>query len=115
MIERRIKDGTLWKWYEWGALSPFFLLDDLGKFRGEGRRIEEEVYNLVKLRHEARLGMIVTTNCSDNDLVSMFSPAIGIAIVERLREMCKAVQFGRHEGLTQETKTSQVDLHNADL
>jgi len=113
MIERNIANKTLWDWYENDAMVPFFLLDDLGKFRGEGRRIEEEVFNFIKLRHEQKLGLVVTSNCDGNELAAMFTPSIGIPIVERLNLICKPVLVDRQ--LTQETELPHVVPHNADL
>lgn len=115
MIERRISEKSLWSWYEKGARAPCFLLDDLGKFKAEGRRIEEEIYNLVKLRHEAKLGMLITTNCSINDLAATFTPSIGIAVTERLRELCKPIPFLTQDELTQDAKVSHLDPRKADL
>ena len=114
MIERRIAEKTLWDWYEKGARTPFFLLDDLGKFRGEGKRIEEELFNLIKLRHENKLGMVITSNCTGAELCALFSTNISVPMIERLRELCKPILCGDRQKLTEETELPHVDL-TADL
>lgn len=92
-VERRIMAGTLYDWYDQIKTVPVLLFDDMGKFKGEGKRIEEELFSLVKMRIESRLGMIITTNDTDFELTQRFSKTIGEPLVRRLIESCDTVSF----------------------
>lgn len=92
-VEERIRDNTLWKWYEELTTTPVLLFDDLGKFRGENKRIEEELFNVVKLRVESEQGMIVTSNLDPHELARQFSQNIGVPLIERISESCMPVSF----------------------
>ena len=93
-VELRIAAGTLWDWYKDLELAiDVLLLDDLGKFKGEGKRIEEELFSVVKLRVESRRPMIITTNDTPTSLAGKFSGSIAEPMVARLMEVCSMVDF----------------------
>lgn len=110
-VERRIHAGTLFDWYDIIKTVPVLLLDDIGKFKGEGKRIEEELFSIVKMRVEARLGIIITTNDTDTELQSRFSKTIGEPLVARLVESCDVVSFFTPE----EEQTAKLGAGNLDL
>lgn len=101
-VEERIVSGTLWPWYPQVERVDLFLLDDLGKFKGEGKRIEEELFNVIKGRMEAQRSVIITAQHSLEDIKYKFSADIGIPLVERLKEVCDVISFYK-EGEGEET------------
>lgn len=106
-VELRIAAGTLWDWYkELELMTDLLVLDDLGKFRGEGKRIEEELFNTVKLMVEARRAMIITTNDTPLSLGNQFSGSIAEPMIARIIESCRDVDF-RH---ADEKRTQPIDL-----
>lgn len=100
-VERKIRDQSLWDWYEELQRLPLLMLDDLGKFKGIGKRIEEELFNVVKVRFEYRKPIIITTNLGPIELAKTFSGTIAGPLISRLDEMCDMFPFGPPEtGLT---------------
>ena len=71
------------------------------------------MFNLVKLRHEHKLGMLITSNLSPAKLAGTLSANIAEPLIERLREFCTPVPVV--QTLTQETEMPHVDPHSADL
>lgn len=110
-VERRIMAGTLCEWYDIIKTVPVLLLDDVGKFKGEGKRIEEELFAVVKMRAESKLGMIITTNDTDTELEHRFSSMIGAPLVRRMVEECDVVSFFTPE----EEQTAKLGAGNLDL
>jgi len=105
-VESRISAGTLRDWYKrLEHTIDVLLFDDMGKFKGEGKRIEEELFNVVKLRVEAQRGMIITTNDTPESMAAHFSKGIGQPLVERIVENCAAVDFR-----TEDERVPALDL-----
>lgn len=107
-VEERIQKGTLWEWMRKLEKTSVFLLDDLGKFKGDGKRIEEELFNVVKLRIEAKKSIIVTTNDTPAMLSRRFSDSIAEPLIARLIECCTPVSVFNdgEEALTTEPELS---------
>jgi DNA replication protein DnaC len=116
-IEASIMDGTLWPWYKHVTERyDIVLIDDLGKFRGEGRRIEEELFNLIKLCCDSRIPLIITSNDTLSELARHYSPGISEPLVARLKERCRVVWFGDETQRRRDAITAVVDsFRNADL
>jgi DNA replication protein DnaC len=110
-FEIRVAAGTLWSWYkELENAVDVLLFDDLGKFKGEGKRVEEEVFSVVKLRTEARRGMIITMNDPPEALAVHFSRGIAAPMIARLIETCTLIDFR-----TDQEKANPMMLEGLDL
>lgn len=114
-VEQCISAGTLWAWYETLKNVDVVLIDDLGKFDGNGRRIEEEVFNLVKLRCEAKKPMIITSNDSPKLLGNRFSEEFRAPLIARLEEQCRVVSVYSDEEQAALTAEADMFTRSADL
>jgi len=114
-VEQKIMDGTLWDWYKEAERVAVLLLDDLGKFKGEGKRIEEELFSLIKLRVEAKQSVIITTNDTPAQLSSRFSDSIAGPMIERIRETCQIVSFFTKEEAERLQSQQQFDFRRMEL
>lgn len=114
-VEESISAQKLWEWYRQLEKVPVLLFDDLGKFAGEGKRIEEEVFNVVKLRCEQQRGMIITTNDTPASLSKKFSDGIGGPLIARLCSFCAAVSVYTPEEEAALTQTPDLLQSASDL
>lgn len=114
-VEQKIMDGTLWEWYQQVEKVPVLLLDDLGKFKGEGKRIEEELFSLIKLRVEARQSIIITTNDTPAQLSHRFSDSIAGPMLERIKETCDIVSFFTREEAEKMQRQQTLNLHRLEI
>lgn len=108
-VEESMHAGTLWGWYRELQTLPCLLIDDLGKFNAASKRIEEEVFNVVKLRCEAKKGIIITMNDTPRQLGEKFSEGIGGPLIARLAEFCKPLTTFTDEEL-QSMDSTQAGL-----
>jgi len=113
-VETRITAGTLWQWYPEIERVEVLLIDDIGKFQAEGKRIEEELFNVIKCRVEAKRGIIFTSNYSLTDLRHRFG-ASAAAIISRIYETCDQIDF--YEGFEgpKEDDIAQADLSDSGI
>ena len=62
-VERGIQDRGLWAWYSALAENDLVVFDDLGKWSAAvGKRVEEEFFNFIKMLHERKVPMLITSN-----------------------------------------------------
>lgn len=91
----RDKDGQPTWWLNNLAYLPCLFLDDIDKCVFTGR-VEREFFALIEKRTAYQLPTIITTNVV-GDVIARSLPAVGAALVRRLRDkdFFKAVNFGK--------------------
>jgi len=93
-IEQSIMGGSLWSWYDMiKNTHDIIMIDDIGKFKADGKRIEEELFNLIKLCCEWKVPIISTANADLLRLRSVFSTDIGKPLIERMLEQTTEIRF----------------------
>lgn len=87
------RDGESVELFERWCLIEILILDDVFKVKLT-ERVEEQIFLIVDERIQRGLPMIVTTNDTEDSLLSRLSADRGQALVARLTESCHSIVFG---------------------
>lgn len=96
---RRAKDCELEGWAHdivssvWDGDPGVLVLDDLDKVRATDT-VQSALFNLIETAVSNDVKLIVTTNCTAEQLAKRFKPEFGQPIAGRLRDFCVPVNFG---------------------
>lgn len=80
------------EWFDRITQADALFIDDLGKFKLT-ERVEAELFDIVEFFTSRGKPLMFTTNGSSATLANQMSADRGPAIIGRVREFCKCVQF----------------------